>query len=73
MWIDTYRFFQSQAHWGRDSRRSPLPTATQLSAKITVVDTLMQPRVLPFIDQRPRVEDLLQEINRPVAEEVFRD
>lgn len=68
-WIDTYRYFQSQAHWGRDSRQSPLPTMPQLDAKITLIDTLMQPRVLPFIEQRPRVEDLLRQINLPVAKE----
>jgi len=64
-WIKTYRYFQSQAHWSRDKRQSPLPSVSQLDAKITVVDTLMQPRVLPFIEQQPRVEELLQKINRP--------
>jgi hypothetical protein len=68
IWIDTYRYFQSRTHWARDGRKGALPSVEQLSGKITIVDDLMESRVMPFIDQRPSIEKLLEAINAPIDE-----
>jgi len=68
-WLDTYRYFQTRAHWDRGQRSKPLPSNRQLENKIVVVEDLMEPRVRPFLEGRPAIEQLLARINGE-AEEV---
>jgi len=62
-WNDLYRYFQGHAHWDRMYRSSPLPSDERLNSKIALVDGLMEPRVRPFLEGRPAVEELLRRLN----------
>jgi hypothetical protein len=62
-WNGLYRYFQGHTHWDRGYRSKPLPTDESLNNKIALVDDLMEPRVLPFLEGRSAVDDLLRLVN----------
>ncbi|KQO99688.1 hypothetical protein [Leifsonia sp. Leaf264] len=68
-WNGLYRFFQGHTHWDRGTRSKPLPTDERLNEKIALVDDLMEPRVRPFLEGRPAVDDLLKRLNGEGAQD----
>ncbi|MGN6325052.1 hypothetical protein [Pseudolysinimonas sp.] len=63
LWLDVWGYFQSHTHWDRGSRTRPLPSDDKLDDKIALVDELMEPRVRPFIEGRPALDEFLRRIN----------
>lgn len=68
-WMILYKdFFVHFAHWDRGSRQHDLPSDKTLETNIRRIEDLMSPRVQQFIDQRPGVFAMLEEINTPLED-----